>query len=434
MITIYVNEILRILQKNWKIILLNIVGFTSMVVLIGLSMSYYIDKANYRDTLEDSYGNKSFYKVLYDGEIPDLYQKVYSTDAIFNVKMAFDELSKSPDFEFHYTDVQAVFFMDKADVRYEEKFLDGYETGFADDNGEYAALKAVYADKLFFSDSHVVLAEGTAFNEQDYIFSDGFTSVPVILGANYAQYYQIGDVIPNANFWDETNITLLVVGFLAEDSYFYDNNNEQVVLNRYMILPDVEVENQSECSESFFLGAYSGTKLMNARIVCNNGMEEQVISSVNRILNENELYDFYLFDESSGAERILEKSKEFTWIGLLITVLSLVVCTAMLILGSFSRILQEVKNYSIYILIGFGKAKIFIFSVLEILMIFIPANIISFCVFAKMYTSGFDSSIFHPSIVLTIVLTELIVMIVSALITAYKIHSTDLSSVIRQKD
>lgn len=434
MITIYVNEILRILLKNWKIILLNIIGFTSMVVLIGLSMSYYIDKANYRDTLEDSYGNRSFYKILYDGEIPDLYQKIYSTDAILNVKNAFDELSELSGFEFHYTDVQAVFFMDKTNVKYDEQFLDGYETGFADNNGEYAALKAIYADKLFFSDSNVVLAEGNPFTEKDYIFSNSDTSVPVILGADYAQYYKTGDVIPNANFWDETNITLHVAGFLAEDSYFYDNNNEQVILNRYMIIPDVEVENRSECSESFFLGAYSGTKLMNARVVCNNGKEDQMISAVNQILNENELYDFYLFDESSGAKRILEKSKEFTWIGLLITVLSLVVCTAMLILGAFSRILQEVKNYSIYILIGFGKAKIFIFSVLEVLMIFIPANVISFCVFAKMYTSGFDMSIFHPSIVLTIALTELIVMLVSALITAYKIHSTDLSSVIRQKE
>lgn len=434
MFTIYANEILRIWQKNWKIILLNIVGFTSMVVLIGLSMSYYIDKADYKNTLEDSYGKKSFYKILYDGEIPDLYKNVYSTDAILNVKNAFDELSTSSDFELHYTDVQAVFFMDKSDVKFEETFLDGYETGFAVSDKEYAALKAVYADKLFFKDNNVVLNDGTTFTEDDYIFNNEVTSVPVILGADYAKYYRIGDVIPNANFWDETNISLSVIGFFAEDSYFYDNNNEQIFLNRYMVIPDVEVEKRNDCSQSFFVGAYSGTKLMNARIVCNEGAENQMVSAVNRILNDNKLFDFYLFDESSGAKRVLERSKEFTWIGLIITVITLVVCTAMLILEAFSRILQEVKNYSIYILIGFGKVKIFVFSILEVLMIFIPANVISFCVFAKMYTSEFDSGIFHPLIILVITITELIVMLVSALITAHKIHSVDLSGVIRQKE
>ena len=82
MITIYKYEIMRILQKNRKIVLFNIIGFTSMVILIGLSMSYYIEKANYENIIEDSYGNRSFYKILYDGEIPDLFQKIYSTNAI----------------------------------------------------------------------------------------------------------------------------------------------------------------------------------------------------------------------------------------------------------------------------------------------------------------------------------------------------------------
>ena len=66
MITIYKYEIMRILQKNRKIVLFNIIGFTSMVILIGLSMSYYIEKANYENIIEDSYGNRSFYKILYE--------------------------------------------------------------------------------------------------------------------------------------------------------------------------------------------------------------------------------------------------------------------------------------------------------------------------------------------------------------------------------
>lgn len=434
MITIYKYEIMRILQKNRKIVLFNIIGFTSMVILIGLSMSYYIEKANYENIIEDSYGNRSFYKILYDGEIPDLFQKIYSTNAILKVKNAFDDLSKESDFEFHYTDVQAVFFMNKNDVKYNEQFVDGYETGKDYNGDEYVALKAIYADKLFFNDSNIVLAKGRIFAEYDYVFSNNNTMVPVVLGAEYAHYYEIGDIIPNANFWDETNITLIVIGLLTENSYFYDNNNEQVILNRYMIIPDVEVASPNDCSDGFFVGAYSGTKLMNSRIVCIKGKEKQMISTVSKILNDNELYDFYLFDESGGAENILKKSKEFTSIGLLIAVISLIVCTSMLIIAAFSRILQEIKNYSIYILIGIEKSKILFFSILEVLIIFIPANLISFCVFSQMYSTGFDIGIFDKYIIITIALTEMMVIIVSTLITTYKIKSINLSGIIRRKE
>ena len=434
MITIYKYEIMRILQKNRKIVLFNIIGFTSMVILIGLSMSYYIEKANYENIIEDSYGNRSFYKILYDGEIPDLFQKIYSTNAILKVKNAFDDLSKESDFEFHYTDVQAVFFMNKNDVKYNEQFVDGYETGKDYNGDEYVALKAIYADKLFFNDSNIVLAKGRIFAEHDYVFSNNNTMVPVVLGAEYAHYYEIGDIIPNANFWDETNITLIVIGLLTENSYFYDNNNEQVILNRYMIIPDVEVASPNDCSDGFFVGAYSGTKLMNSRIVCIKGKEKQMISTVSKILNDNELYDFYLFDESGGAENILKKSKEFTSIGLLIAVISLIVCTSMLVIAAFSRILQEIKNYSIYILIGIEKSKILFFSILEVLIIFIPANLISFCVFSQMYSTGFDTGIFDKYIIIAIALTEMMVIIISTLITTYKIKSINLSGIIRRKE
>ena len=120
--------------------------------------------------------------------------------------------------------------------------------------------------------------------------------------------------------------------------------------------------------------------------------------------------------------------------GLLIAVISLIVCTSMLIIAAFSRILQEIKNYSIYILIGIEKSKILFFSILEVLIIFIPANLISFCVFSQMYSTGFDTGIFDKYIIIAIALTEMMVIIISTLITTYKIKSINLSGIIRRKE
>ncbi len=403
-----------------------------MIVLIGLSFSYLLERSEYEKTMKDSYGNKAFYKIVYDGDINDLFENVFEGDSILNVKSAFEQLVIQDDYQYSYSDVQGIFFVGESNIRYKEECELGYETGESVD--DYVALKAIYADKLFFEKNTLKLSSGTPFTEEDfYIESDENVSIPVILGSAYSGLYKIGDEISNANFWCEVPITLVVQGFFEQDSYFYDNNNQKVLLNRYMTVPSIEVS--EEFSDDYFLkGAYNGIKLMNARVICDEADENEVISKVNAILNENQLYDFYLFDESDGASRILESSKEFTFLGLLITAITLIVCTIMLILGVFSKLLKEIKNYSIYILLGFSKAKIFIFVILETLLIFIPSNIIGLIIFGLMKAKDFDEKILDPVILLTILISEIVVIIISEIIAVYKIYNTDLSSSVRQKE
>ena len=64
--------------------------------------------------------------------------------------------------------------------------------------------------------------------------------IPVILGHEYRDLYQVGDRIENAHMGTVKPLTLEVVGFLKEASFFYDNNAIRILLDRYMIVASIE--------------------------------------------------------------------------------------------------------------------------------------------------------------------------------------------------
>ncbi len=430
----YLMELKRVLSGDLKILILNIIGFTAMLVLIGLSVSYFMDKMDYENQMADSYQDKVFYKLEYDGDLNDMFDKIFKTDKIINAKKAFDQLDKSLLFEYRYADPQMVAFIDNQNIKYKDEFLDGYETNNVYD--AYLSLKAVFADKAFFNENTLSISEGTAFTDKDFaVYDKTNLTLPIVLGYGYKELYQIGDVLHDAQLWDETKVDLKVIGFLNENSYFYNNNNIKILLNRYLIIPSIDVQYdpilESGEIDTFFRGAYDLGKLMNARVICSEHNRSEAINTVNRIMHDNGLYDFFLFDESDGATRALVESKQFSSLGMLITAVTIIICAIMLVLGMLSKLNREKKNYSIYLLLGYEKKRIFHFVAMDTLLIFLISNAAAFSSFIYMKAIKFDESIMDLPVVLSILLMEIALVILAYLLTAMKVFKADLSGIIR---
>lgn len=436
MLYLYINEIKRIVKKNKKF-LVNLTGFLCSVIIIALSLNYYIIEKKYEQDLKDSYGDKAFFKITYEGDdLNDMFDTIFGDETILNVSRAVAELDSSSIFTHSYSDADNIFFLD-GDVNYKEECQSGYEDGTIND--ETTVLKVVYADNQFFNGKFLKLSSGRAFTEADhYVANSTNIQLPIILGDGYSELYEIGDVIKNANLWDEHTVDFYIVGFLQKDSCFYDNNNDLVDLDYYMVVPDILPTYdpvQSDGSiDSFYEGAYSGIKLMNSRIICDKADVDEVKQAVMSILNNNQLYDFYLFDETAGAVRTYEGFQYFTTMNLIIMVIIVSVCFIMILLSVNAKILSELKNYSIYLLLGFSKKKIFVYAALETIMIFMLGDVLAAMVFSYMYIIDFSNVITQIPVLLFILSLQIIQLAIVWLITMKNIMKKDLSSLLHRKE
>lgn len=430
------KEFVRTMRKNSVMFLLNLIGIISVLFITAFSVSYYLDKKVMGEELQDSYQGKVFYKIVYDGEIGELYQNIFRTERICNVKQAFEELSAKKEFDYRYSDPGCVTILQPEGHQWKQEMLYGYEKGKIDEN--YTVVKAVYADKSLMLQKSVELAQGETFDNSDYLITDKSSiELPIILGNEYSERFVIGEKIESVNLWDETEVTLVVSGFLKKGSYFYDNNNVKVLLDRYLILPDIEIAYTLEgniLDDSFFLGAYDGIKLMNARVICDKEDEEQVKKLVKSILNKNKLYDFYIHEETAGAYRVYENAKQFVILSFVIVCITFVVCLIMMAIGTMAKLFKERKAYAIYSLLGFEKKKIFHIAVFDQIITFVVADIFMFICFAIMYWTEYDVGIFRMPIYGTLLLLEALLFLVTTFLVVKMVNRQDMSDILRGKE
>lgn len=85
-----------------------------------------------------------------------------------------------------------------------------------DIGNDMVSIKAFRADEDFFRRFPVRIADGRAFQAEDYIRTD---ELPVIMGYNYANIYSLGDIIEVPSNAFQPFKQLKVIGFLPPQSY-----------------------------------------------------------------------------------------------------------------------------------------------------------------------------------------------------------------------
>lgn len=196
----------------------------------------------------DRKGHKSFSDLMNDDE------------SILRMIKMYDDLTNSDVVDYYEIDTQQLEIL--GEYAYSDQFLYDDNINVKNqkityDNGEniyITPVKAIQLGEKTFEKLGVnqFIEDNVQMTEDDFIYKD---NIPVILGCNYRDYCNIGDVIDG--FFLTKNMNFVVKGFFCEntsiifDNYAYD-------LNNVIFIPLINVEgNQAGRDNDFEVILYS---------------------------------------------------------------------------------------------------------------------------------------------------------------------------------
>ncbi len=440
------HEIKYSLAKNFREFVLLVMAFACSCIAINITLTNFLESKNEAASAKESYGDQTFYKLWLSGE-ESVYQRVFGDDYTDDIKDIFEKLEADKDFSFLYRTTFDIFFGDKSssdtkNIKYPKEACSGYGEEYYDDTdftgNNDLSLKGVLADKMFGEEKNIHLADGEWFSDNDfYTESAENMELPVILGSKYRQMYKVGDVINNANIWGADNVTFRVKGIFEQGSYFYDNNNDKVDLDAYMVIPDAKptysYNQANEADKEFYNVAYSMV-LMNARIVCESKKADEVRARIYEILHEHGLYEMKVFDESGGSKLEIASREELAKTSGVITLFMLVLGTVMFAMQSYYKLIKRKKTYAVYILNGITKKQILMMLIMDSLLVFGAADIL----FAVIY----GINMVHPMFVWgitgytipVIILLQVISMLFMTLFGYYQMNKMQMVTCLREHE
>lgn len=440
------NEIRDFLFKNTAVFILSVLAFAFSCVAINLTLTYYLDAEEVQSGMEESYGDKCFYKIMINGD-DVAFANFFSADNVEKRKNFFEEISSRSNFEYRYAVENSIEFFNEEDPdysqddfpAYKETCLYGYETGDSFVGEDYVCVKGIFADHLWGTESTLGLSKGSWFDDQDFYVADKDNiEIPVILGHEYSDIYKLGDQIENAHIGTIENTTLVVIGFLKENSYYYNNNNDKIILNRYMVVPAVEVtdsfpyRNEDGSYNNFFLNAYDSLKIMNARVICSNKEAENVKKEIHQICKENGLYEIRIYEETASAPRQLEDTREFVRSCLSISLFIILLNTVVYGIQLNYKLVKDRKKYSIFILNGITRKQLFFIAITDSFLVFIMADIL-FVLFWFYNFRNRGLGLSYYTLILIPIL-ELFILIIMGLYGAVQTTRVNMSMILRENE
>lgn len=249
MTKLYVDNILRILRERKKI-------FIGVVVLIAVMLAAIcgiIQQTKRADTkkekLVDDYGGQQSYFIKEALSDQVYYQYLEDKKNIQKMKRFLELLYNSDSFMF-YTQIEHQGIQIVND-EIPDIFLMGYESGDHEwsvneyEGKKIYSTKALYVSEQFFDEYKIKISEGRMFVKEDYNYRKGI-AIPVLLGSEYKSFYNIGDEFSGYSYMDEI-VTFKVIGFLENGAFFYSSQNKDFVsANRYIIVPAMMFQYDTE--------------------------------------------------------------------------------------------------------------------------------------------------------------------------------------------
>lgn len=179
-------------------------------------------------------------------------------------------------------------------------FAYGYEDGepeyYEDENGTIKyAVKNITIGKKCQDYYDFKASDGRLFNNED--FMDG-SVIPVILGAEYKDYYDIGDRF-NADYLDIPR-EYEVIGFLEEDTVI-TIQGDVIFLDRYIISPSVLTDNFPMTEEELFYQAASYVEKIEGSVVLTEEYSlAEFTAFIEQLTNKYSMFDIQIVNKNAS--------------------------------------------------------------------------------------------------------------------------------------
>lgn len=218
------------------------------------------------------------------------------------------------------------------------------------------------------------LEEGRKFEGEDFILNP-YKPIPVILGANYKNDYEIGDNIYISFVFSESEAQ--IVGFLEEGTNIY-YRNKYMNLDRYVIMPifsndDYEGKQIYNFSVNHFYSLRNSGVLVSKLAV--EDVQEIITDYSEKAGFEN---GYYVTEYDSTSKENFDLGIEMIY--LIINIITVMVIVSIIFMASgcvLNRINRNKKYYSILLLNGCCRREIITIIISELLIVFIIAYLLS---------------------------------------------------------
>lgn len=362
MTLIHGKRIWEIVYNNWIVVTLLLILITVCLVLTGSIAQKQQKSQEKAEEFEEQYGKNSYYWVteaLDDQEYYTYMLGDYNSNWYDRLNSLMQNLWNEEQFTFYTCYAQPI------DVQNEMQdiFLDGYEMGdttyaVSEREGEtWYLTKALLVSDNFFDSNHVNVKAGRKFEEEDYQYKEN-ANVPILLGSAYEKYYDINDCF-QAEYLGE-NMTLQVIGFLDNDTFFLSSGeNDFVSVERYIILPALQITDKTEFSQLLSLLELNGTiqsriGLNKTKQVCQEILEQQGITWTLNICDPENTQEQSVVKKYS--EMTNQVAKQFNLLVILVVVFAIVA----LLLNMFSILQKNKYTFGVELLCGASYKDIFI--------------------------------------------------------------------------
>ncbi|WP_252315797.1 hypothetical protein [Sinobaca sp. H24] len=229
---------LHILFQHTKLINIALIVaatvFFALVFIGVLNAGYGSVESETSHTLD---GNNLYRTVdtMYDEESE---QAFYNQEDSFQQLQAYNTSLREQDtFDFYYANSQPIGILDfDGPAVFDSGYPYGEETQYWElDSGSYRLIESVQMNNTALESNRVETKSGETFHEGDYTFST--ESLPVLLGNDYASYFDVGDTVIIAHFFQPMEAE--VAGILEPSTTIIGSSETEYNLDRAMVLPEV---------------------------------------------------------------------------------------------------------------------------------------------------------------------------------------------------
>lgn len=204
-------------------------------------------------------------------------------------------------------------------------------------------IKALQLNQKAFNFYNIKVTEKNQISWKNVTYKDNY--IPILLGADYKKYYQLGDTI-SGNYYSK-DVIFKVIGFLEKNCFIKYKGISDISLDTYLIIPyPTTLWNVDETNFQFESLLYFA--MINCDILPFVN-ESQILKDIKSISNKTGFSDFSLVGIDNfqiyHIELLLfiQKHLIFFTIGIIsVFVLSNIIC-----LKSFHSILQSIYKVSI---------------------------------------------------------------------------------------
>jgi|GEM_PF-4921415 len=329
-------------RKLYSILIILLVSvFLVTVFLVVQTMMIFLE----RESTIESFKDLNVYKMVDTLESDEEFQSfLQEPGALERVKDYYTQLNESLDELYLYVFQQPVEVENIAD----DIYLEGYDEGEAEEVKNYGSpypVKTVQINEQALDMFQMDTSKGNSLSSDDFTYQEG-DDVPVLLGADYQQQFDVGDSFKASYIFKDFDF--VVKGFLKERSFVERPQFPEINLERTIVMPAMEFQGSED--EKFQLRHYM--QLINGAVYSKQD-RDTVDQELQQIQKKTDFTHSSLLGESTTSMGTyfdaLEQHKE--WLIVFATILFLV-CVGGTSMMISKKVKESSKNIMIHLISG----------------------------------------------------------------------------------